>query len=351
MEQRLAKTKISSGDLDGAASLFQKLLERKPPCGPQRPPTRDCENLAVLLSWTGDLYGAMGRPSLGEPEKAAVFYQQALDIEERVAAQDSHNRQAQFNLAARCGKLGDAVWRSDPKRALALYERALTTARALVSSEQFHILREAYLEASSRPLIELGRTAEARRAATELMELARTDPIPTEYADRLGELTVRTLWPRLLAAEGKLGEARRMLEALIQEAGKLRAEHTTDLGPVNLFPAVTGISPRSPPGRSAAKRCSAAPPPGIPGPPPASPGAKNRRTSRRRTNSARQLTSDAARDTLESQPSISARPARAATSPAWINCGPQSKAFQSTPRTSGVITKSFSRSTLSSGFA
>ena len=28
VEQRLAKTKISSGDLDGAASLFQKLLER-----------------------------------------------------------------------------------------------------------------------------------------------------------------------------------------------------------------------------------------------------------------------------------------------------------------------------------
>ena len=235
VEQRLAKTKISSGDLDGAASLFQKLLERTPPCDQQSPPTRDCRNLGVLLSWTGDLYGAMGRPSLGEPEKAAVFYQQALDIEERVAAQDSHNRQAQFNLAARCGKLGDAVWRSDPMRALALYERALTTARALASREQFHILREAYLEASSRPLIQLGRTAEARRAVTELMELARTDPVPTEYADRLGDLTVRTLWPRLLAAEGKLEEARRMLKALIQEAGKLRAEHTTDLGPVNLI--------------------------------------------------------------------------------------------------------------------
>ena len=79
------------------------------------------------------------------PAKAAVLYEQALHIQERIAALDANDRQARFDLAARYGKLGDAIWRTDPKRALDLYERALATAETLVSKEQLEILRDSYL--------------------------------------------------------------------------------------------------------------------------------------------------------------------------------------------------------------
>ena len=38
-----------------------------------------------------------------EPSKAAALYEQALHIQERIADLDAHDRQARFDLAARCG--------------------------------------------------------------------------------------------------------------------------------------------------------------------------------------------------------------------------------------------------------
>jgi tRNA A-37 threonylcarbamoyl transferase component Bud32/tetratricopeptide (TPR) repeat protein len=234
-EEHLARTKVFSGDLDGALSTFLDLLRNTDPCSEHAPPGNACRVLAVRLSWTADVYGAMDRPNLGEPEKAAVLYQQALQIQERIAPQDAQDRQARFDLAARYGKLGDAVWTSDPKRAINLYDRALATAQALASKEQVTILRASYLIAITRPLVQLGRTAEARRVLSELSRLENAEPPSTAYADRLGEIADRALWPPLLLAEGKRDEARRALEKLIQDTEKLRSEKPTDLTPVFLL--------------------------------------------------------------------------------------------------------------------
>jgi tRNA A-37 threonylcarbamoyl transferase component Bud32 len=233
-EERLARTKVFAGDLDGALSTFLGLLADAQPCDEQAPPGGACRILAVRSSWTADVYGAMDRPNLDEPEKAAALYQQALHIQERIAPQDSQDRQARFDLAARYGKLGDVVWRSDPKRALDLYERALATAKALASEEQVSMLRGSYLIAITRPLIQLGRTADARRTLNELSKRESAEQ-PTGYADRLGWLQEHALWPPLLLAEGKRDEARRVLENVIQDTEKLRSEKPTDLTPVFLL--------------------------------------------------------------------------------------------------------------------
>src|SRR5580765_5903773 len=58
------------------------------------------------------------------------------------------------------------------------------------------------------------------------------EPPQTAYADRLGALAEQALLPGLLVAEGKREEARRALERLIQDMGKLRAERPGDLTPV-----------------------------------------------------------------------------------------------------------------------
>jgi serine/threonine protein kinase len=231
-ELRLARTKIFAGDLDGAMSTFLGLLREAEPCDEHASLGDACPSLVNRLSTTGDLYAALDRPNLGEPDKGAVLYEQALHIQERLAAQDALDRRAHFDLAARYGKLGDAVWRSDPKRAIALYERALATAQALASKEQVTILRQSYLFAIIRPLVQLGRTTDARRALSELSKEESGEPPPTAYADRLSAIQEQALMPPLLVAEGKREEARRVLEKLIQDMSKMRGEKPSDLTPV-----------------------------------------------------------------------------------------------------------------------
>jgi tetratricopeptide (TPR) repeat protein len=233
-QERLARGKVFAGDLDGALSSFLELLANSEPCDERAPPGSACRALGVRLERTGDVYAAVDRPNLNEPSKAAVLYEQALHIQERFVAQDANDRQARFDLAARCGKLGDAVWRADPKRALGLYERALTTAQTLASKEQLEILHDSYLVAISRPLIQLRRTAEARKALTQSAEHAKTDST-SPYPDRLGDIELRGIWPSLLMAEGKSAEARRVLDELIGDTEALRTSHPEDLTPIYLL--------------------------------------------------------------------------------------------------------------------
>src|SRR6185369_1838641 len=160
--ERLARARVFTGDLDAAARDFQELLQDSPPCSEDDPSSTACHILAVRLMRSGDIYAAVDRPNLNDPAKGAAFYQRAVQIRERQAALDDHDRQVRFDLAASYGKLGDAVWQSDPRRALSLYDRALATARTLASHEQIEILNDSYEQAISRPLVALGRLREAR---------------------------------------------------------------------------------------------------------------------------------------------------------------------------------------------
>ena len=227
----LARARVSRGDLDGALSAFQDLLKTTPPCDEHASPA-ECRELAILLSWTADVYAAADRPNLNEPDTGAALYEQALHIQERLVALDDHDRQARFDLAARFGKLGDAVWRSDPERALNLYKQALATAQTLASKEQLEILHDSYISAILRPLIKLGRTAEARRALSEADESDKVDA-GSPYPDQVGDLLWRhQILPSLLLAEGQPEAARRALKDFARDTEALRAGHPDDLTPI-----------------------------------------------------------------------------------------------------------------------
>jgi serine/threonine protein kinase len=230
-EQYLAHARVFTGDLDGALSGLLDLLRRSAPCDQRAPPGVECRELSYRLSSAADVYASPGVPNLDEPGKAAILYQQAIHISERLAALDEHDRGARLDLANGYGSLGDAVWKSDPKRALSLYERALATAQALASKEQLEAQRDTYLLSISRPLIQLGRTAEARKALTEFLQRAKTDA-HSLYPDRLDEVEGRAVLPSLLLAEGKRAEAHQTLEDLIRDTEALRASHPEDLTPV-----------------------------------------------------------------------------------------------------------------------
>ncbi len=232
--EHAARARVFAGDLDGAAALFSQLLQDSPPCNPEGPPGNACRTLSVRLTWAGDVHAATDRPNLEDPATAARLYEQTLPISERFVAQDAHDRQARFDLAARYGKLGDAVWKSDPKRALRLYDQALATARELASREQLEILRDSYFIAVSRPLIRLGRLAEARKAVITTLERGKTDA-RSPYVERVADIQVRGILPQLLLAEGKRAEAQRTLEQIIQDGEALRAGHSGDLVIINVL--------------------------------------------------------------------------------------------------------------------
>jgi hypothetical protein len=138
-----ARARARLGDLDGALAGFQEILQNTAPCDLSHPIHAPCRNLAIRLSWTADVYGALDRPNLGQQDKAAPLYERAAAIMESLAGVDSKDGQTRFDLAARYGKLADAVWQSVPVRALGLYENAMTMAASLVSKDQTLQLQEA----------------------------------------------------------------------------------------------------------------------------------------------------------------------------------------------------------------
>jgi len=222
------RPRVYAGDLDRAAVDYEELLRDGPSCSDESPETAACGDLAVRLTFTGDVYGAIGRPNLNDPAKAAAFYERAIRIRERQAALDDHDRQIRFDLAASYGKLGDAVWEAEPRRALDLYERAVSMARALASKEQLDILRDSYLQAISRPLIKLGRFTEARTALSEVLQHAKTDK-NSEYQDRLSEQFAKMLWCRLLLAEGSHDEAHQTLRLVVRDMQFIQSGHPDSL--------------------------------------------------------------------------------------------------------------------------
>ena len=118
---------------------------------------------------------------------------------------------------------------SDPERALRLYNKAITMAENLVSKDQIRQIQIPYWIAISRPLLSLGRTAEARRALSNALNALGE---PEIYEDRLTMLDLQKLWARLIAKEGKRAEPKRTLDSAIQAGETLRTSHPSDLRPI-----------------------------------------------------------------------------------------------------------------------
>lgn len=227
VDSDLARTKVLTGDLDGALADFQELLRTAPPCNEQAPVLADCYTFSLRLSWMAPLYWSVSEPNLGEPAKAQALYERLIRLLTQYVAQDPNNRSKRYELVNATGSLGDALWESDPKRALELYDRALTLSKSLVSQEEAMHIRGSYLISISRPLIKLRRLTEARAALTELRKIDAAEPA-TLYLDQFGDIQDEALWAPLLLAEGKRGEAKQSLARVIEQMDALRRNHPED---------------------------------------------------------------------------------------------------------------------------
>jgi tetratricopeptide (TPR) repeat protein len=227
----LAMAKAAVGDLDGALNAYLELIRDNGPCDEHGPPSKACRTLWGLLIQTAAIYGEPMKPNLNELGKAARMTEQALRILERITALDPKNQEARDNLAIALGEIGNVVWKEDPKRALTFYERSLATAKSLASKEKFLMIEDAILAEISRPLIQLGRLAQARKALSEEMRRSASNP-PTQYEDRLADISVGQNWASLLLAEGNWVEARKALEKTIRDTDALRASRPSDFAPI-----------------------------------------------------------------------------------------------------------------------
>jgi len=231
-EDRLGHLKIRMGDLDGALAAFQQMVREAAPCDENGPPGEACRQIATRLVWVAQVYTSAQNPNLDDRERGISLFEHSMRIKERIAAADAQDRQARFELASSYGLLGDAVWPLDPKRAIDLYERVMAIGKELVAKEQLEILRENYLASMSRPLIRLGRTAEARRALTEYKQLMGGKPPSRLFDDQLSDVQDRALWPPLLFAEGKHDEALELLRGIVRDSEKLRADYPQEFSAV-----------------------------------------------------------------------------------------------------------------------
>jgi serine/threonine protein kinase len=134
-------------------------------------------NLYLGRLWMGDVLASDDRFNLGRLDEAEEHFRAAIALAENMHALDPKNEAASLDLARASGKLGSALHQSRPAESLALMDRAhvLLTGTSLGNSSAAE-MQLAYLLESARPLLRLGRLAEAQtnvQTAVSLLEKLR----------------------------------------------------------------------------------------------------------------------------------------------------------------------------------
>ncbi len=168
----MADVRRLSGDVDGAL-----------------PPILEARRLAEGYAHASDLirsltlYGILIREgqilgderglSLGRPDEAIEPFQAAFESMDRVAAQEPGDATSRDRVATTAIHLAAVVRLRDPKRALAVCDRAVQRARELKDAARAHRDEAGILAESSSALRSLGRYDEARQRVDRALDLLR----------------------------------------------------------------------------------------------------------------------------------------------------------------------------------
>ena len=161
-----------SGDLDGALQVIQEaktLIEKAGAPGE----TNRRTNLFNVLWREGTILGQDGSISLDRPAEAIAVLQRAFDVVELGAEQDPNDSTTRILVGSAARELGPLLTRSDPKRALAIYDKALLRVREIKNNRDARHSEAALLAGSSYALRRLNRAAEARQRIDAAARLLR----------------------------------------------------------------------------------------------------------------------------------------------------------------------------------
>jgi serine/threonine-protein kinase len=205
----IADSQRLSGDLEGALETIrasQSALDRSSDSGNFG--TR--MNLHGVLTREGVILGQDGNVNLERPSEAIVVLAEAVGIAEELARTDPHDASSRIRLADSSLELARILAHTDPQRALAVYEKALSRIGE-VQNNTLTRRQEATLRAGAAyPLRQLHRIAEAQQSieiAFRLLQQTKDYPADRIAPGSEADAVLRA-WGAQLADMGVPGAGR-----------------------------------------------------------------------------------------------------------------------------------------------
>ena len=218
----LAAARWQSGDLDGALKTMLEAIElEKAEAADGHASMRI--NLASGFHLEGMILGRQdAEPNLGRSREALANFQKALDIAEDLSKKDPLDYLSRHNVAVFGFEVGNTLRHVDPRKALSVYEHALTRIREVKTSASTQRDEAELLAGSSYPVRWLGQKKEANERiarALELLNQANRYP-----ADNVEPMSDAYDVLRALADDyAETGQPMRAVEAYQQLLDKLMA--------------------------------------------------------------------------------------------------------------------------------
>ncbi|HWZ33486.1 MAG TPA: protein kinase [Bryobacteraceae bacterium] len=171
-----------TGDLSGAAETFQQSVTMWEDLTAENPQHYAAQvNLANTHALFARVLGDPNGPSLGQTDSAVRHLEESLRIGRRLMALDANEGQIRYNHSMAAWRLGDVLRPRNPRDALARYDEAVATLRALTGKPFNRDIPLAQILAESTfALRGVGRDAESE---SRIEEAAR---ICEPYRTRIG---------------------------------------------------------------------------------------------------------------------------------------------------------------------
>ncbi len=227
----LANARWQSGDLDGAIQTAHESLEvDEKEAASGKVFMRG--NVAQALSLEGRILGMQDAgPNLERTRDALDAFQRSLDIEEEIANKDSSDYQSREAAEITGQEIGNILRHTNPQRALAVYDHALTRIREVKTNDRIRRDEADLLAGSSYALHHLGRDAEAmRRIERALQLLSEAHQYPAEKVEPTSEAdhVLRALADQY-AASGQIAKAVETYQLLLGELIAWKPDIQNDL--------------------------------------------------------------------------------------------------------------------------
>ncbi len=150
------------GDLEEALKTIQEAVHLLEPAGGNGAVGRTL-NYVLILTAEGWILGDNNTVNLGRTKEALEPLSRAFEIADKLVHQDMKDQSTRGRLAASGLALADILRRSDPKRALAVYDHVLRHLAEIQNNVSFLRYEVNVLARSADPLSRLGRPDDGRR--------------------------------------------------------------------------------------------------------------------------------------------------------------------------------------------
>jgi serine/threonine protein kinase len=189
----IANTLRQLGELDEALRTIREaraLVETAPLGG------RMTYNVVYAAYWReGVILNSDGSVSFNRPLEAAPLFERALQLAEGTAAKDPNDHFSRHLLASASTHLGNTLRHTDPRRALSVYDHAISRARENANGDTLLRTDEADLLANSSYAARwTGQVADAKQRIDTALGLARElklYPAPAASADSVVDAILR----------------------------------------------------------------------------------------------------------------------------------------------------------------